>query len=344
MPYNAGMTQLTLVLPFALPPAELAPDLVRALQAPALAALLSRTSSHATLPLNDNIRATPHEAWLAQTLGLSADGHPAFAAAAMRGMGLDPGSDSWFIINPAHIQITRNHLTMNDLRGLRLTETEARPLFDVAKPYFDEIGKTLLYGDAATWFMRAGDWSDLATSSPDASVGLNLTDWLPSGPHAVNFRKLQNEVQMLWFEHPVNVERESRGLPAINSFWPWAPSKAGKATETTLAASQAPGWLAALATSWATPAELMSGAIGDTIVLAGELSESAIGGDWASWIDRMHQLEKTLFAPALASLLEGRVNGIRLLLSHRTAHIQLTTSRMAQRAFWRRPTLNRLLP
>ena len=41
-----GMTEITLVLPFALPPPELAPDLVRALQAPSLAALLSRTSAH----------------------------------------------------------------------------------------------------------------------------------------------------------------------------------------------------------------------------------------------------------------------------------------------------------
>lgn len=344
MPYNAGMTQLTLVLPFALPPAELATDLVRALQAPALAALLSRTSAHDPVTFDDNNRTLPHEAWLAQAIGLSADGHPAFAAAAMPGMGLDPGTDTWFIINPAHIQISRNHLAMNDLRGLRLTDAEARPLFEVAKPYFDEIGKTLLYGDAATWFMRAGDWSDLKTSSPDAAAGLNLTDWLPSGPHAVNFRKLQNEVQMLWFGHPVNVERESRGLPVINSFWPWAPSAAIVAAETKLAVSRAPGWLAALATYRAAPADLVSGAAGDAIVLAGELSRSAIGGDWAGWIDRMHRLEQTLFAPALASLLEGRVRELRLLLSHRGAHTQFTTTRLAQRAFWRRPTLNRLLP
>jgi hypothetical protein len=31
--------------------------------------------------------------------------------------------------------------------------------------------------------------------------------------------KLQNEVQMAWFEHPVNEAREARGLPAVNSIW-----------------------------------------------------------------------------------------------------------------------------
>ncbi len=81
MPYNAGMTQITLVLPYALPPAELAQDLVRALNTPALAALLSRAASR-SLPFDDAQRALPHETWLAQTLGLSDAGAPAFAAAA----------------------------------------------------------------------------------------------------------------------------------------------------------------------------------------------------------------------------------------------------------------------
>ena len=31
--------------------------------------------------------------------------------------------------------------------------------------------------------------------------------------------KLQNEVQMAWFQHPVNEAREARGLPAVNSIW-----------------------------------------------------------------------------------------------------------------------------
>lgn len=45
MAYNLGMNQLTLAIPFALPHAALAGDLTKALQTPALAALISRTSS-----------------------------------------------------------------------------------------------------------------------------------------------------------------------------------------------------------------------------------------------------------------------------------------------------------
>ena len=342
------MTQITLVLPYVLPPAELAQDLVRALNAPALASLITRATSNA-LPFDDSQRALPHETWLAQSRGLSSAGAPAFAAAAMRGFGLAPGSESWFIINPAHIEIARSHLMMNDLRQLHLSEAHAKALFATAEPVFAELGKTLLYGDAHTWFMAAGDWSTLQTASPDAAVGLNLTDWLPTGPGAVNFRKLQNEVQMLWFEHPVNVERESRGLAAVNSFWPWGlgsnPPAAVSAGQPLMAATGVPAWLAALATC-AAPAlpDPFSGKGADSILVRGDLCQAAIGADWSTWLGLMQRFEETIFAPTLAGLMNGRKAQVTLVLGNRSAHKALTTTRWAQNAFWRKPSLDRLLP
>ena len=340
------MTQITLVLPFALPPPELAPDLVRALQAPALAALLSRATC-AKLPVNDRLRTLPHESWLASQLGLSPQGHPAFATAAMRGLRLDPGQDSWFIINPAHIDIARSHLSVGDIRRLHLAEADSRVLFETARPLFDEIGKTLLYGDAATWFMRADGWDTLETASPDAAVGLNLTDWLPAGPAAVEFRKLQNEVQMLWFEHPANLEREARGLPAINSFWPWALSGTGSAMPATpvFATTGVPSWLAAMATSpsVALPNPFMGGGA-DSMLVCGDLAEAAIAADWGTWLAHMARFEKALFAPALAALTHGHAGQIKLVASHRGAVKEFITTKWAQRAFWRSPSFDRLLP
>jgi hypothetical protein len=47
--------------------------------------------------------------------------------------------------------------------------------------------------------------------------------WLPheahTGERSRMWMKLQNEVQMAWFQHPVNEAREARGLPAVNSIW-----------------------------------------------------------------------------------------------------------------------------
>lgn len=340
------MTQITLVLPYALPPAELAPDLVRALQMPALSTLLGR-SSETSQPFDDGHRNLPHEAWLAQTFGLSVSGESAFAAASMRGFGLDPSGSSWFIVHPAHVEIARSHLTMHDPRRLGLEDGHSRTLFDIARPVCEELGRKLVYGDAHTWFLSAGDWNTLQTASPDAVIGQNLTDWFPTGPGAAEFRKLQNEIQMLWFEHPVNVEREARGMPAVNSFWLWGLSDASAAlpAEPLFAASYAAPWLSGMTTCQAAALpDPFNGKSDDSILIRGDLAESAIGGDWASWIARMHHLETKLFAPALAGLLQGRDAKVRLVLSNRGALKEFTTTKWAQRSFWRQPSLDRLLP
>jgi hypothetical protein len=340
------MTQISLVLPFALPPPELAPDLVRALQMPALATLLAR-SSPTMLPVDGQARSLPHEAWLSHTFGLSAGGASAFAAASMRGFGLDPAGGSWFIVHPAHVEIARSHLTMHDLRRLRLDEAHARALFDMAKPVFDELGHTLVYGDAHTWFMAAGTWTTLQTSSPDMVIGQNLTDFFPTGAGASDFRKLQNEVQMLWFEHPANVERESAGMPAVNSFWIWAPSTSEDALPATplFASSYTTPWLSAMTTCPAPSLpDPFHGTAPDSVLIRGDLCEPALAADWNTWLARMHHLETKLFAPALAGLLQGRDAKVRIVLSHRSRLAEFTTTKWEQRAFWRKPSLDRLLP
>jgi len=334
------MSQITLVLPFALPPPELAPDLVRALQAPALAALLSRTSSAAAAASDASARVLPHEQWLAGALGLA---RPAFAAAAMRGYGLDPAGASWFIVNPAHFEITRSHLLLTDLRRLALSEAHSRALYASAQPFFDEQGNTLLYGDAATWFMRAGPWSGLDTATPDAASGMNLTDWLPAGAASAAYRKLQNEVQMLWFEHPVNAEREAQGLASINAFWPWAEA-AAQDSAGALASFEAPSWLTALAQHPDLAPADAAAATQDTLYYCGSVTELALAAEWAGWLMQMQRLDRELFAPLLAALQKGRIGALRLVLGRRGALAEFTTTQLAQRKFWRRPTLDRLLP
>ena len=349
MPYNHGMAHITLVLPFALPIPEFAPDLVRALDAPALGALLSRTSSYARVSVDDSVRALPHEQWLATALGLADKRRPALAAAAMRGRGIEPGAGTWFIVNPAHIEIARTHLLMADLRDIRLKDLDSRALFAGAQPCFDEAGHDLVYGDAQTWFMRADDWAGLDTATPDAAVGMDLTDWMPAGSHAAAFRRLQNEVQILWHSHPVNAEREARRLPPVNAFWLWGAADGARtrAPGPLLAAFDAAPWVDALADTQITQTSdlpaFVHGLGKDTILVCGSAAAPAIGADWGAWIEQMRQLEAALFAPILEAVTGGRVKRVSLVLSHRDAHAACTTTALAQRKFWRRPTLDRLL-
>ncbi len=358
MAYNRGMDHLTVVLPFALPPPELASDLVRAMQAPALAALLTRTRHTRRVDFDNATRLLPHEAWLAHALGLAdaPDGTSpgaGFAGAALRGFGLTPaeGADQgcWFLVHPVHVQIARNHLLLADPRQLTLDDAESRTLFEAAKPYFDEIGKPLHYGDAHTWFVRADDWAGLRCASPDAASGQNLNAWMPEGTGAPASRKLQNEVQMLWHEHPVNLARQERGQAPVNAFWLWGGAPAPSRPAAPLFAGQVPSWMAALtepgrrldADACAT---LLSRPDGRALLVDGRLIGPGMGADWSTWLLHMQHLEQHCFAPLLAALKEGRLGQLELVLSHRDAYAQFGGSRNAQRAFWRKPTLKKLAP
>ena len=215
-------------------------------------------------------------------------------------------------------------------------------LFDSARPLFEELGHTLLYGDAQTWFLRATGWEQLETSTPDVVLGMNLGDAMPAGDEARAFRRLQNEVQMLWFEHPVNTARAARGLAPVNAIWPWGAGGESSPSRP-LAVCAAPAWMQAMADQVLDdPREIMN-ATGDTLLLCGALTGSGLAGEWAAWLDAMHQLESELFAPTLALLQAGKVKSVRLVLSHRTALFEATTTTLALRKFWRRITLDHLL-
>jgi hypothetical protein len=82
------MSHLDILLPFGLPPAEMAADLLRELKTPALATLTARTKSCSQHAFDGFSRALPHEAWLAQQFGLAqkipADSSPPIATALMK--------------------------------------------------------------------------------------------------------------------------------------------------------------------------------------------------------------------------------------------------------------------
>lgn len=57
-------------------------------------------------------------------------------------------------------------------------------------------------------------------------VGENLRQFLPRGRDARLVERWMNELQMLFFNHPVNVARQANGLPPINFVWLYGFSNA----------------------------------------------------------------------------------------------------------------------
>ncbi|WP_293597906.1 hypothetical protein [Polynucleobacter sp. 35-46-11] len=127
-------------------------------------------------------------------------------------------------LQPVHLHATRDHLILMTQSQIDLTANESANLLQVALPFIEEdFGSKILLQGQRDWFIPAGPFASLATHSIDQAHGRNIDWWMPRDTSEVGiakfWRKLQNEIQMLWHIDPVNEEREQRGYPSINSLW-----------------------------------------------------------------------------------------------------------------------------
>ncbi|WP_251372632.1 hypothetical protein [Polynucleobacter sp. MWH-UH25E] len=127
-------------------------------------------------------------------------------------------------LQPVHLHATRDHLILMGQNQIDLTETESTQLLNVALPLLQEdFEHQVLFHNQHYWFIPVGPFNKLASYSVDQAQGRNIDWWMPHDTHeqgiAKRWRKLQNEIQMLWHIDSVNEERQARGLPSINSIW-----------------------------------------------------------------------------------------------------------------------------
>ena len=127
-------------------------------------------------------------------------------------------------LQPVHLHATRDHLILMGQSQIDLTEKESSQLLKEALPFIEEdFQNTVLFQNQHYWFIPVGSFASLESYSVDQAHGRNIDWWMPRDTQeegiAKRWRKLQNEIQMLWHIGSVNEEREQRGMPSINSIW-----------------------------------------------------------------------------------------------------------------------------
>ncbi|WP_144156388.1 regulator [Paraburkholderia sp. BCC1885] len=362
--------RLHLLLPFALPAAADASTALHDIQSPALDKLLARATLVERVVGEDFQRTLPHERWVARQFGTVPSGAGAadeapLAPYMLRADGGEPGTATWACVQPVHVRIAHDHLVLIDPASLAITDAEATTLLEVARPLIEELGVRIEAPRPARWYLASDAFGTLAGASPLRASGRNIEIWLPheahTGERSRAWMKLQNEVQMAWFEHPLNEAREARGLPAINSIWFHAqgaaqPVQSPFARVLSDAAATRGLALTAGVETGAPPASfaaLVSGAndvndatraggnsaAGATLVELDPFSAPYIEQDWARWNEAFAALETDWFAPALAALQTGRLGELGLTLCGDTGSVTLTVTRGDLRKFWRRRLL-----
>lgn len=123
------------------------------------------------------------------------------------------------LITPCHWQVGMNEVLLLNPAEMQLSAEESQQLLAAVKPYFEEDGLHLFYESPLIWRATGSLLKDMPFASLEKVAGQHIKDWLPQGPHARALQRLQSEMQMLLYQHPVNDLRSQQGRWTVNSFW-----------------------------------------------------------------------------------------------------------------------------
>lgn len=209
-----------LLIPFAAPLSDTGRAALRTLELPRLRALLARLSTRERDDGDAESFTPPHERALARALGLAgADGQLPWGARLAQADGIATGDLAWGLVTPAHWHLGTDQVSQIDPAQLMLDDAASRAFHAAVQDLFTSEGWALEYGAPLRWYAAHESLAELRTASPDRVIGRNVDRWLAGGPAQRLLRRLQQEVQMLLYTHPLNDERSARGLPTVNSFW-----------------------------------------------------------------------------------------------------------------------------
>ncbi len=170
----------------------------------------------------------PHERALARVHGLDGDGMRdgliPWAAweheqRTQGEAGEETRTHSWAYVTPCHWLMGREHATLTNPDALALSEADSRTLMAAMQVYFEADGIRLHYIAPQRWLAEGDVFRNLPTASLDRVLGRSVDPWLPAGSSGKTLRRLQNEMQMLLYTHPINDARTSQRQLPINSIW-----------------------------------------------------------------------------------------------------------------------------
>ncbi len=274
--------------------------------------------------------------WIAETAGFPVgilESHREGPCAAVATINA-PGPGSWARARPVHLVAAMDHLRLAPPEALDLGAEEAAALLERLNAHLAGSGLRLHAVQPDEWLLEYAREIDCVNAAPDLAADSNLREFQPQGADAGEIRRLQTELQMLLHEHPVNVRRQARGEPAVNSIWLWGVGGVGTVqarTQGMLCTDD--DWLTGLwclhggrvhsIDRW--PDALDAAPGGVRVALA---QHAAAGGA----VELLRRFESTILAPARAALVSGRIDRIRV----HAGGAEFEISAGARWAVWRR--------
>ncbi len=241
---------------------------------------------------------------------------------------------------PVHLRADRDRLLLFGPEALAIEPEEADALVAAFNRHFESEGLRLEAARPARWYLHHREAR--APGLPPLRAVLGREPPLATD---AGWRALLNEIQMLFFAHPVNEARLAAGRPVISGLWPWGGE--GLRPAAPVAGldglwSDEPLWI-----GWARhagierhdlPADarewLARSGGGRQLAWLGQAEPAWAYGRFEDWLEVLEMLEWDWFTPLQAALMRGRLRRLRL-LDGRGRELELR--RRDALRLWRRP-------
>ncbi len=149
--------------------------------------------------------------------------HEAALASVMASVELDKYDKQayWLRVDPVQMVVDRDALILIPAQALAISEQESQALINAFNEHFKHDKVVLEYASPYSWYLKMAQPVDLRTHTLESVAYHSIREAYPEGNAAMYWRKMINEAQMLFFNHPVNESRRAQGKPDINSIWIW---------------------------------------------------------------------------------------------------------------------------
>ena len=279
-----------LLIPGALPLSNVAKDLLPQVEqhCPALVERLKTLVATVQELAPEHTGCTPFEAIRLQQLGYTppAGANLGTGLAALHAGVKNPSETVW-LAELSAISVGREGATIAHPASFEVTADEADALFDAVSGLWADRAISALPLNNRQWRIWLDPSASTRSLTPAAMAEMRLSDWWPQEDSLREWRRLLNEIQMVWHDHPVNLARAERGEMPINSLWLFGGAQGWSSTQTLNATYEG-------------------------------LHTPYLQGDWAAWIAAL---------PALSEHLDTLERNTSLTLTGQQRAVVLTPAR-----------------
>lgn len=203
--------ELTLVIPGLLwPDTHDGKEAVQPLILPSLSALLGR-GRHERVPTA-----------LASLLSACFGGKPTLLAAARAHYDeWDAASAHCLVVDPVALHVERDRVKLNTLASAPLSRLEADALLVTLNSHFAQEGLLFHAPHPMRWYLTSSEPINASFTPLLDVIGEDIYAYMPAGVASSRWRQVLNEIQMLFYHHPVNEAREAASILPVSSIWLW---------------------------------------------------------------------------------------------------------------------------